>query len=47
LKLGPNDGRELNAGGRKADVQEDSLEGGLELNNDRRLHVQVNEVSIP
>jgi len=32
----PNTGGEPNAGGRKADVLEDSL-GRLELNDDRRL----------
>ena len=36
-EVGPNTGGEPNAGGRKADIQEDSLGGGLELNDDRRL----------
>ena len=33
----PNSGGEPNAGSRETDVQEDSLGGGLELNDDRRL----------
>ena len=39
-KGGEPNASEPNAGGRKADVLEDSL-GGLELNDDRRLSTSI------
>ena len=47
LELGevrPNDGREPNTG-RKADVQEDSLRDGLEV-NDRSLSTSMTSLSV-
>ena len=41
----PNNG-EPNAGVRRADVQEDSLGGGLELNDDKRLSTSITSVSV-
>ena len=39
-------GGEPNASGRKADVPEDSLGGGLELNDDRRLSMSITSASV-